>query len=389
MANTSQNPDSRTERRGFHKPKKFAVLLAVFLFIKLSFALAQPNRQLIQASDLTIENIMTAVNQQRSLRNLVTLNTNLKLSGAAQSKTDDMQARHYFAHVDPDGHYIWDKIVASGYTPYLQLGENLAIEFFDTDSLISAWMNSPTHRANVLQEGFRDQGMGVTFGDENANQYHSAIANTFGTLVAPPKAKPATPKQAVKPTTNIPAKAKPVAIKPKPASNAPLTTKPKPVVTKTSVHPIAAIPARATPPLSPVKIAEQTQSAPPPTPIHIRGANSESTNPNSNFALPQAPNQDMQQNSTATSKKIQKTSTPLDLQESAAPGVVGSSKQNSFENVQFNRYLALICGFTLLIFLLIDIRSAFNANAVLVDKKTNSLALLIISIIVVAFMYWM
>ena len=110
---------------------------------------------------------------------------------AAQSKTDDMQARHYFAHVDPDGHYIWDKIVADGYTPYLELGENLAIEFYDTDSLISAWMNSPEHRANILNDGFQDQGMGLTFGNPATGQYHSAIANTFGTLAPAAKAKPA------------------------------------------------------------------------------------------------------------------------------------------------------------------------------------------------------
>src|SRR6185295_6364599 len=78
---------------------------------------------------------------------------------------------------------------------YLQLGENLAIEFYDTDSLVSAWMNSPTHRDNILQEGFKDQGMALTFGDSAQGQYHSAIANTFGTLAfsAQPKTASATP----------------------------------------------------------------------------------------------------------------------------------------------------------------------------------------------------
>ena len=87
------------------------ILLIVFAVLKLALALVLP-RNAAWASDLTINNILQAVNNQRSQRNLVTLNTDSRLSSAAQSKADDMQARHYFAHVDPDGHYIWDKIVS-------------------------------------------------------------------------------------------------------------------------------------------------------------------------------------------------------------------------------------------------------------------------------------
>jgi len=148
---------------GLIKPHTVGLLLVFFLTVKLFLTIATPISRPL-ASDLTTDNILQAVNQQRSLRNLTTLNLNGKLAMAAQSKTDDMQARHYFAHVDPDGHYIWDKIVADGYTPYLELGENLAIEFYDTQSLVSAWMNSPEHRANILNDGFQDQGMGLTFG---------------------------------------------------------------------------------------------------------------------------------------------------------------------------------------------------------------------------------
>jgi uncharacterized protein YkwD len=126
--------------------------------------------QTATASDLTVENIMAAINKERDLRNLALLKTDSRLTQAAQFKSDDMQARHYFSHTNPEGEYIWPKIVEYGYSPYVQLGENLAIEFYNTESLVSAWMNSPTHRANVLQENFKDQGMGLTFGDRQRVQ---------------------------------------------------------------------------------------------------------------------------------------------------------------------------------------------------------------------------
>jgi len=132
------------------------------------------------ASDITVNNLVSAVNQERTSRNIPSLTYNAKLAAAAQYKSDDMVARNYFAHTDPEDHYIWDKIVTEGYSPYTILGENLAIDFDDTQSLVAAWINSPTHRANLLNINFKDQGMGVTFGDANSGQYSVAVANTFG-----------------------------------------------------------------------------------------------------------------------------------------------------------------------------------------------------------------
>lgn len=132
--------------------------------------------------DLTPENILNGINKERTLKNLPLLYTDPRLSSAAQNKSMDMVKRKYFSHTDPEGNYIWPKIVEAGYTPYITLGENLAIEFYSTESLVAAWMNSPTHRANVLNENFQDQGMGLAFGSAQNGEYSSAITNTFGTL---------------------------------------------------------------------------------------------------------------------------------------------------------------------------------------------------------------
>ncbi len=162
--------------------------------------------QFSSASDITTVNVSNAVNQERSQRNIGTLTYNLKLAAAADEKSRDMIARKYFAHVDPDGHYIWDRIVANGYSPYTMLGENLAIDFSDTAGLVAAWINSPTHRANLLNENFQDQGMGVAYGDTNSGEYSVAVTNTFG-------AQPASIARTSSPATAETSKT----IKPKPA----------------------------------------------------------------------------------------------------------------------------------------------------------------------------
>ena len=324
----------------------FALLVAFFVMGKLFIAATLPERTL-RASDLTTSNIAEGVNKQRALRNLTTLNTNEKLTAAAEYKSDDMQSRHYFAHVDPDGHYIWDKIVALGYTPYLQLGENLAINFYDTESLISAWMNSPEHRANILNDGFRDQGMGLNLGDVAQNQYYSSIANTFGAQAA--AAKPAV-KPAVTPVS-VPA------------------TKPAPPAVKSNTTP---------PPAASVPTTTPPQSQPITTPVAIRTGPIISSPPATGFALPQ-------QVATSTPSTTTLTLPPGGQ---SASGLVGNLNQTVITSSQLNRNLILACGIALLLLMLYDIKKAVENKLGSLDKKTNNFVLLLITIIVVAFMYW-
>jgi hypothetical protein len=353
--------DNSNTNTGLIKSKTIGALFVIFLLAKIVLMLSFPQGRVILASDLTTDTILKAVNNQRALRNLTTLNTNSKLAWAAQSKSDDMQTRHYFAHVDPDGRYIWDKIVAAGYTPYLELGENLAIEFFDTDSLISAWMNSPTHRANLLNDGFMDQGMGLTFGDTALGQYHSAVANTFGMLA--PVAKP---KITVNPGLSMPAQTTPPAPK-KQTAPAP---KPKTLGSEQSASSSA-------PQQSPAVVATPTPQTTLPQPILIRGDEQPAqNNPQSNFLISQ----------TASST----TSTPpVAVAGQPKLAVVGKLQSAALANYQTNRYLILLAGFILLMLMLSDIRTHIQNKLGHLDKKINNIILLAISLIVIAFMYWM
>ncbi len=338
---------SSTNTPNLTKNKNFAFVLALFVLIKVISLLVTPNLHKGQASDLTVDNILNAVNRERLLRNLTTLNSNSKLSYAGQSKADDMQARHYFAHIDPDGNYIWDKIVSAGYTPYLQLGENLAIEFYDTDSLVSAWMNSPTHRANVLQEGFKDQGMGLNFGDTSSGQYHSAIANTFGTLVVSSK-ETKTPKPTSQPTD------KKIQVVPE----IKLTTTPE--QTLAAEIPIPEKPSSNT-----------TTPAPNPEALKIRGEVPLVINTEKNFSLP---DKSAEQPSATTAQPV--------------IAVIGSENSTKIVDLQITRYLILVCGVALLLLMLNDIKIIIEKKIGSLDKKINNLALLFIALIVIGFMYW-
>ncbi len=129
-----------------------------------------------------------------------------------------MLSRSYFAHVDPDGSYVWPRIEAAGYAPYLTLGENLAMDFNSAASVVDAWMNSPTHRANIVNEKFQDQGLAAIAGTYEPNHDTIMVVSLFGTLyqtVKEPAAPTATP-------TTPPAVKTPAPVKPKPS--APKTT---------------------------------------------------------------------------------------------------------------------------------------------------------------------
>jgi len=133
------------------------------------------------SSAITVENIISLTNQSRQEYSLSTLSENSVLNLAAQAKADDMLKNGYFSHNSPDGKTPWDFIVNSGYS-YLMAGENLAVNFTEAENVETAWMNSPGHKANIVNKNFEEIGIGVAQGEY---QGHSAIfvVQMFGTPV--------------------------------------------------------------------------------------------------------------------------------------------------------------------------------------------------------------
>lgn len=133
-----------------------------------------------QSSVLTMSGVVDETNKQRELYNKTPLRTNAKLNLAAKAKLDDMFRQQYFEHESPDGKHPADVIKAAGYE-YLVVGENLALGNYQNDQiLVEAWMNSPGHRANILDGKFDEIGVAVGKGMFEGQEVWLAVQE-FGT----------------------------------------------------------------------------------------------------------------------------------------------------------------------------------------------------------------
>jgi uncharacterized protein YkwD len=106
--------------------------------------------------------ILTLVNQQRATAGCQPLTASSSLDTLAQNFSDEMAARGFFDHTDPDGKDPWDRAKALGITDLG--GENIAMGQADAQAVMTAWMNSPGHRANILDCDYKTLGVGVHFG---------------------------------------------------------------------------------------------------------------------------------------------------------------------------------------------------------------------------------
>ena len=116
------------------------------------------------AAQISPEEVVRLTNQKRTEAGLAPLTYNQTLAGAAYTKGRDMIDRDYWAHVAPDGTQPWKFFSDFGYR-YRYAGENLARDFSSASATVDAWMNSPTHRDNILNPKYKEIGIGVTEGD--------------------------------------------------------------------------------------------------------------------------------------------------------------------------------------------------------------------------------
>jgi len=110
------------------------------------------------AANISPDEVVALTNNKRSEAGLLPLSLNSTLSQAAQAKGADMLNKGYWAHVAPDGTQPWAFFTNFGYK-YKYAGENLAVGFFDAESVVDAWKQSPTHRDNLLNKNYREIGV--------------------------------------------------------------------------------------------------------------------------------------------------------------------------------------------------------------------------------------
>lgn len=163
-------------------------LLSLFLVgaIVVNFLLQQPlsgaGSVLGYATDITVEKLYQLTNEQRTSNQLPTLQYNEKLAIAAKQKADDMFSKNYWAHYSPEGTTPWSFILNSGYQ-YEYAGENLAKNFMFSQGVVDAWMNSPTHRENMLRKEYSEVGFAMANGVLNGEET-TLVVQMFGKPLA-------------------------------------------------------------------------------------------------------------------------------------------------------------------------------------------------------------
>jgi uncharacterized protein YkwD len=125
--------------------------------------------------------LVSLTNKNRVSNNLAKLTTNLLLEQAAQLKADDMARRSYFAHLTPEGQDFSHFLKLVGYD-YKYAGENLAFNFTESKDVAKAWMESPGHRQNILNNKYAEVGIASATGTLNG-QEGIFVAQYFGTPI--------------------------------------------------------------------------------------------------------------------------------------------------------------------------------------------------------------
>lgn len=155
--------------------KNLTRVLATFAIIILNFGFFG----VTQAA--SANTLVEMANSSRVSENLNTLTVNEKLSSAAQAKATDMFKNQYFAHIAPSGKTPWDFINAANYK-YSYAGENLSIGFTNDAELHNAWLNSPTHRANIMGANYNEIGIAIASGMYQGSET-TIVVQMFGKSV--------------------------------------------------------------------------------------------------------------------------------------------------------------------------------------------------------------
>lgn len=183
------------------------IVFSVALFLEILFLIQI--YLILPATDYSA-NILPGVvvnltNRSRETYDVPTLASNDLLSRAAQLKAEDMAAKGYFSHQGPGGETPWTWLDRVGYD-YTSAGENLAVNFVESEDVVSAWMRSESHKENILSGRFTEIGIGVAKGIFEGREalfvvqfFGSPFSTPSKTSFAPPTGPVGKAPQAVQP----------------------------------------------------------------------------------------------------------------------------------------------------------------------------------------------
>jgi len=150
-------------------------LIIVVVGLQLGYNGAKTGDVLGLESNISITSLLNQTNVSRQEIGLKPLILNEKLNQAAYLKAQDMFFNQYWAHNSPAGIEPWKWFGDVGYN-YNEAGENLAKNFTSTNAVMTAWLNSPEHKANIIKSSYEDMGFAVVSGELNKKPTSLVVA---------------------------------------------------------------------------------------------------------------------------------------------------------------------------------------------------------------------
>jgi len=137
---------------------------------------------ILGAVTFSADQIIELTNVKRAENGAGKVTFNPQLAQAAAAKANNMLAENYWAHYSPSGKSPWSFMNTVGYK-YVYAGENLARDFNDATSVMNAWMNSASHKSNLLDKNFKEIGVAVVSG-KLTGQEGILVVQMFGSPVS-------------------------------------------------------------------------------------------------------------------------------------------------------------------------------------------------------------
>jgi hypothetical protein len=168
----------------------YAILLLVLKFAVIPFFVYLPKTGFF--ADITKTSLIQLANSDRQEAGILPLKESETLDQAAYLKAQDMLENDYFAHTSPEGTTPWYWFGEAGYN-YRYAGENLAIGFLESEEVNQAWLESESHRKNIMNQNYTEIGLAVLSGDFQGRET-TVVVQLFG---QPDVVSPATKKQEI------------------------------------------------------------------------------------------------------------------------------------------------------------------------------------------------
>jgi hypothetical protein len=165
----------------FVKARSMLLVFLVVVFIEFLFIANFFGRISLEHffASIVPDVLVEMTNIRRDEVDIAELRVDPLLTKAAQKKADDMASKGYFAHTSPEGITPWYWFDFVDYN-YRYAGENLAVNFSEAYEVDEAWMKSPKHRDNIVNEKFEEVGIATAEGEYKGKEA-IFVVQLFGT----------------------------------------------------------------------------------------------------------------------------------------------------------------------------------------------------------------